>query len=393
MASNGAIQYPPQLLLNPQQGHQPGAAPQALQQPPQVMMLADSYAKANAKAFARTTQPTFDGDKTAVKGWIPQIRRICKQSSDFIKPDPDFMSRIFASLSKPVKEWYTGQRKLISRRKFLLLLCILKKRKLRDDWVPFAFDPRVFSERESWRYFRFTMPEIEDLRKRLMIPDVVITTRRERASGVEALCILLRRLVYPSRWIDLRMFFGRSESSLCGIFMWVLNHIDKTFRWLLEEWNQAWLTEEDFILYTGAVAAKGGVLRGCFGFIDGTARPISRPKFYQRQCFSGHKRHHCSKWQAILLPNGMIGSLYGGHRGSMHDSTLLTSSKVLDALQQKFATFAGPERFCLYGDSGYGRGDLVKKPFSKVEVMNDRRKKMLNKAMSRVREPVEWGFK
>ncbi|XP_055331221.1 uncharacterized protein LOC129583449 [Paramacrobiotus metropolitanus] len=146
-------------------------------------------------------------------------------------------------------------------------------------------------------------------------------------------------------------------------------------------------------MFAGAIAAKGGILRGCFGFIDGTARPISRPKHYQRQCFSGHKRHHCSKWQAVLLPNGMIGSLYGGHRGSMHDSTLLTSSKVLDALQQKFTTFVGPDGFCISGDSGYGRAELVKKPFSKVEVLNDRRKKALNKAMSRVREPVEWGFK
>ncbi|XP_055348000.1 uncharacterized protein LOC129595112 [Paramacrobiotus metropolitanus] len=285
------------------------------------------------------------------------------------------------------------KRKMISRRRFLLLLCILKKRKLRDDWIPFAFDPSVFTERESWRFFRFTMSQIEELRKRLLIPDIVVTAERDRASGVEALCILLRRFVYPSRWIDLRMFFGRSEGSLCRIFMWVLNHIDRTFRWLVEEWNQTWLTEEDFVIFAGAVAAKGGVLRGCFGFIDGTARPISRPKFFQRQCFSGHKRHHCSKWQAVLLPNGMIGSLYGGHRGSMHDSTLLTSSKVLDALQQKFTTFAGPDRFCLYGNSGYGRGELVKKPFSKVEVLNDRRKKALNKAMSRVREPVEWGFK
>lgn len=48
----------------------------------------------------------------------------------------------------------------------------------------------------------------------LNIPSHYICNQRTKASGVEALMILLRRLVYPNRWCDLVDVFGRSESQL-----------------------------------------------------------------------------------------------------------------------------------------------------------------------------------
>ena len=38
------------------------------------------------------------------------------------------------------------------------------------------------------------------------------------SSGMEALMLLLRRLVYPNRWCDLVPLFGRSEPELSMIF-------------------------------------------------------------------------------------------------------------------------------------------------------------------------------
>lgn len=207
------------------------------------------------------------------------------------------------------------------------------------------------------------------------------------ACETEALCILLRRFVYPSRWNDPRKFFGRSEASVCRIFQWTLNHVDSKFCWLLEEWNQGWLSEEDFYLFEGAISAKGGALRGFFGLTDGTARSIARPGRMQRDCFSGHKRLHYSKWLSVVVPNGMICSLHGGHRGSMHDSFSLTTSKVIEAVQVKIASFEQQHAFCIHGDSGHARDDIIKKPFSKAEIMADQLKRTLNKA--RVRESVE----
>ena len=45
----------------------------------------------------------------------------------------------------------------------------------------------------------------------------------------------------------------------------------------------------------------------CFGFIDGTVRPISRPGQHQRIVYNGHKRVHSLKFQSVALPNGLNG--------------------------------------------------------------------------------------
>ena len=44
--------------------------------------------------------------------------------------------------------------------------------------------------------------------------------------------------------------------------------------------------------YADVIQAKGASLNNCFGFIDGTVRPISRPGQHQRIVYSGHKRAH-----------------------------------------------------------------------------------------------------
>ena len=56
----------------------------------------------------------------------------------------------------------------------------------------------------------------------------------------------------------------------------------------------AWLDPETF---SQAIHMKGAPLDNCWGFIDGTARPIARPKRNQKVMYSGHKRVHCLKFQ------------------------------------------------------------------------------------------------
>ena len=63
--------------------------------------------------------------------------------------------------------------------------------------------------------------------------------------------------------------------------------------------------------YAGAVYTKGAALNNCFGFIDGTVRPIARPGENQRVVYNGHKRAHALKFQSLALPNGMIGNMFG----------------------------------------------------------------------------------
>ena len=63
--------------------------------------------------------------------------------------------------------------------------------------------------------------------------------------------------------------------------------------------------------YADAIHAKRAPLENCFGFIDGTVRPIARPDQQQRIVYNGHKRVHSLKFQSVALPNGLIRNMYG----------------------------------------------------------------------------------
>ena len=76
-------------------------------------------------------------------------------------------------------------------------------------------------------------------------------------------------------------------------------------------WNHDLLNPAKLQSYSDAVVAKGAALDNCFGFIDGTVRPLSRPGEFQRVVYNGHKRVHALKFQSVALPNGLIGSMFG----------------------------------------------------------------------------------
>lgn len=61
---------------------------------------------------------------------------------------------------------------------------------------------------------RFQKDDMERLLHALQIPGFYICKQRTHASGMEALMILLRRLVYPNRLCDLADVFERSVSEL-----------------------------------------------------------------------------------------------------------------------------------------------------------------------------------
>ena len=63
-------------------------------------------------------------------------------------------------------------------------------------------------------------------------------------------------------------------------------------------------------MYARLVHDKGAALQNCFGFVDGTVRPIARPDQHQRVMYNGHKRVHAIKFQSLVLPNGLIANLY-----------------------------------------------------------------------------------
>ena len=73
-------------------------------------------------------------------------------------------------------------------------------------------------------------------------------------------------------------------------------------------------------------------LHTCFGFVDGTVRPICRPIRSQRALYNGHKRACSLKCQAVVNPDGLVIHFHGPLEGRHHDSTMLTDRGVMATL-------------------------------------------------------------
>ena len=125
------------------------------------------------------------------------------------------------------------------------------------------------------------------------------------------LCILLKRLSYPCRFSDMIPTFGLSAPELCMIYNSVVDYVFNEHGHLITRWNEALLSPENLQRYADSIAGKGAPLQNCFGFVDGTVRPICHPKKTQRSVYNGHKRVHSLKFQSVALPNGMVANLYG----------------------------------------------------------------------------------
>ena len=92
----------------------------------------------------------------------------------------------------------------------------------------------------------------------------------------------------------------------------VLDYIYETHHHRTTSWNNSILYPAALQQYADAIFDQGAALSDCFGFVDGTVRPICRPDENLRIVFNGHKRVHAIKFQSVALPNGLvIGHLYG----------------------------------------------------------------------------------
>lgn len=140
--------------------------------------------------------------------------------------------------------------------------------------------------------------------------------------------------------------------------------------------------------YADSILNVGAPIQNCWGFIDGTARAICRPSINQEQYFSGHKRHHCVKYQSVLAPDGIVVSLMGPYTGRRHDAGIFRDTNFYDQLEHH-ARF-GDDIFVLYGDSAYPVQELLLCPYPGRNI--NAAQQNFNARMSSVRQAVEWGF-
>ena len=130
--------------------------------------------------------------------------------------------------------------------------------------------------------FRFEKKDIPVLYEALRIPEVFKCQQGSVCDGMTGLCIALKRLTYPCRYSDMIPTFGVSVPELCMIYKTVIDYIFNEHGHFISHWNHTLLSPEYLQRYADSIAAKGAASQNCFGFVDGTVRPICRLKHNQR---------------------------------------------------------------------------------------------------------------
>ena len=182
--------------------------------------------------------------------------------------------------------------------------------------------------------------------------------------------------------------FGRNQTEICLLYNTVLDFVYDNHHHRLETWNQPILQPQNLVIYADKIYQRGAPLENCFGFVDGSLEPITRPQINQRVVYNGHKRKHGLKFQSVAIPNGLIGNLKGPYEGRRHDSTMLYQSGLLTELQANAVVNGNP--LCIYGDPAYPLSVHLQAPFLTPNLTADQR--AYNKEMSKVRVSVEWLF-
>ena len=256
-------------------------------------------------------------------------------------------------------------------------------------WKYGCFDLDAMTDDECKTEFRFFKNDVYLLGEVLQIPDLIKCPNGIIVNGIEALSVLLKRFSYPCRYADMIPRFGRPVAQLSMITNQMMDFIFNEYSHLLADLRQPWLSTHNLSNFAAAIHERGAPLENCWGFIDGTVRPLCRPDQNQRVLYNGHKRVHGIKFQSVVAPNGLIASLFGPVEGRRHDSGMLADSGLLQNLSQhSFAPDGTP--LCLYGDPAYPLRVHLQGPFKGARLTPE--EQQFNKAMSQVRVSVEWIF-
>ncbi|GLB35540.1 putative DDE superfamily endonuclease [Lyophyllum shimeji] len=246
--------------------------------------------------------------------------------------------------------------------------------------------------------FRLKEDEILALLEALHMPEPIIVRGGSRFSALEALCLTLARFRSSGDLYELSAKYGRAESAISEVVNWTVSWVDERWGHLLNFDHEHLLSANNLQRYADAIHAAGAPLRGCWGFIDCTIRRICRPIKWQRQAYSGHKKYHALKFQAVMLPNGMFGHLFGGEPGRHNDNHLLAKSRLLDQCLIHTTREHVDEDlpyeehyFQLFGDPAYGISPVLQSPFPGLHGRTEE-ETAWNNAMSKVRIEVEHGF-
>ena len=177
----------------------------------------------------------------------------------------------------------------------------------------------------------------------LQLPDEIICCNGFHVDGSEALCIMLKRFAYPCRYLDLLPRFAKPVPQSCMASNHVMNLIYTQWNHLLTDLDQPWLSPANLQQFSEMIHRQGGTLQNCWGFVDGTLRPVSRPGRNQRVLYNGHKKFIPLNFSQLCPQTGLlqICRLYGpveGMNKRQHNIRSVSSSprpRLLRCVKQK----------------------------------------------------------
>jgi hypothetical protein len=98
-----------------------------------------------------------------------------------------------------------------------------------------------FPESDIPAKFRFkTRTDLRRLLDVLGLPEVCTMSNRAQVSGEEVMLVGLRRMAYPSRFVDLLEEFGSEETLWCKAFGYFVMHIYNKFGGLVINGMRHW---------------------------------------------------------------------------------------------------------------------------------------------------------
>jgi len=219
---------------------------------------------------------------------------------------------------------------------------------------------------------------------------------RRKTDEVTALCIVLWRLSWPSRWGSACELFHHEVGWLSAIWIRVIKYLTGRYRSKLA-WDER-LTVTQIQVFVSLLEDRG-CAPGIWGFIDGTfietARPGDGQVHDQQELYNGHHHAHGVVFQGVVTPDGLISSLAGPYEGRANDMQILLESGLPDRLENLLGHLPLEDRPHLFGDRGYMAGRFwgitasFKKDRNKELSLTEKR---ANLYMSTYRVSVEHGF-
>ena len=277
----------------------------------------------------------------------------------------------------------------------VLLLAELEQQGVRKKAVREKGRINIFSlsDHKFRKLFRFRKRHFMRLFRALQLPERIILRNKSTFPGQFALAVVLRRLSYPGRLVDLSQLFNVPVSVLSLLVNETVRLIYGRWSRLLFRLNNPWLTHQRLAEFCQSVSDNGAPYNSIWGFLDGTVMRICRPSRHQRLMYSGHKRVHCVKFQGVMTPCGLIAHLFGPVEGRRHDMAVLELSGLRDDMLTHLAAMPdGPmvNDICLFADQGYAVERFIQTPFRGQHLTAEQA--AFNVTMSGLRVSVEWGF-